>query len=303
MVDSLGEVFLLKTTDRAVGVPELINQIGLSDYPKKQIAIKANFNSADPFPASTHLDTLRAIIISLKNAEVATITLAERSGMGNTENVLEQMGVFALSKELGFETLILDNIGKDDWVKFNRDKTHWLHGFYLAKVFHDADKIVQTCCLKTHRFGGHFTLSLKNSVGMVAKKVPGEIYDYMWELHGSPFQRQMIAEINNNYNLDFVVMDGIKAFISEGPEKGTVVKPNLLLASRDRVAIDAVGVAILKLYGAKGKIGEEEIFKQDQLKRAADLSFGVKSTDEIKLTALNDETIDDLERIKQILKK
>ena len=303
MVNSLGEVFLLKTTDRAVGVPELINQIGLSDYPKKQIAIKANFNSADPFPASTHLDTLRAIIISLKNAEVATITLAERSGMGNTENVLEQMGVFALSKELGFETLILDNIGKDDWVKFNRDKTHWLHGFYLAKVFHDADKIVQTCCLKTHRFGGHFTLSLKNSVGMVAKKVPGEIYDYMWELHGSPFQRQMIAEINNNYNLDFVVMDGIKAFISEGPEKGTVVKPNLLLASRDRVAIDAVGVAILKLYGAKGKIGEEEIFKQDQLKRAADLSFGVKSTDEIKLTALNDETIDDLERIKQILKK
>lgn len=303
MVDSLGEVFLLKTTDRAVGVPELINQIGLSDYPKKQIAIKANFNSADPFPASTHLDTLRAIIISLKNAEVATITLAERSGMGNTENVLEQMGVFALSKELGFETLILDNIGKDGWVKFNRDKTHWLHGFYLAKVFHDADKIVQTCCLKTHRFGGHFTLSLKNSVGMVAKKVPGEIYDYMWELHGSPFQRQMIAEINNNYNLDFVVMDGIKAFISEGPEKGTVVKPNLLLASRDRVAIDAVGVAILKLYGAKGKIGEEEIFKQDQLKRAADLSFGVKSTDEIKLTALNDETIDDLERIKQILKK
>ena len=303
MVDSLGEVFLLKTTDRAVGVPELINQIGLSDYPKKQIAIKANFNSADPFPASTHLDTLRAIIISLKNAEVATITLAERSGMGNTENVLEQMGVFALSKELGFETLILDNIGKDDWVKFNRDKTHWLHGFYLAKVFHDADKIVQTCCLKSHRFGGHFTLSLKNSVGMVAKKVPGEIYDYMWELHGSPFQRQMIAEINNNYNLDFVVMDGIKAFISEGPEKGTVVKPNLLLASRDRVAIDAVGVAILKLYGAKGKIGEEEIFKQDQLKRAADLSFGVKSTDEIKLTALNDETIDDLERIKQILKK
>lgn len=303
MVDSLGEVFLLKTADRAVGVPELINQIGLSDYPKKQIAIKANFNSADPFPASTHLDTLRAIIISLKNAEVATITLAERSGMGNTENVLEQMGVFALSKELGFETLILDNIGKDGWVKFNRDKTHWLHGFYLAKVFHDADKIVQTCCLKTHRFGGHFTLSLKNSVGMVAKKVPGEIYDYMWELHGSPFQRQMIAEINNNYNLDFVVMDGIKAFISEGPEKGTVVKPNLLLASRDRVAIDAVGVAILKLYGAKGKIGEEEIFKQDQLKRAAGLSFGVKSTDEIKLTALNDETIDDLERIKQILKK
>ena len=302
MVDSLGEVFLLKTTNRAAGVTELVNRIGLADYSGKQIAIKANFNSADPFPASTHLDTLRAIVGSIKNAGAGGATLAERSGMGDTEQVLEQMGVFALSTELGFDTIVLDNIDKDGWVKFNRDKTHWLHGFYFAKIFHDADKIVQTCCLKTHRFGGHFTLSLKNSVGMVAKKFPGGIYDYMWELHGSPFQRQMIAEINSNYNLDFVVMDGIKAFISQGPEKGTVVEPNLLLASRDRVAIDAVGVAILKLHGAKGKIGEEEIFKQDQLKRAADLGFGVKSTDEIKLTAINDKTLYDVEQIEKILK-
>jgi len=40
-------------------------------------------------------------------------------------------------------------------------------------------------------------------------------------------------------------MDGIKAFISGGPEKGELIEPNLLLASEDRVAIDAVGVAIL----------------------------------------------------------
>jgi len=38
------------------------------------------------------------------------------------------------------------------------------------KTFLEAEKVVQTCCLKTHRFGGHFTLSLKNSVGLVAKK-------------------------------------------------------------------------------------------------------------------------------------
>ena len=186
--------------------------------------------------------------------------------------------------------------------KFERDKTHWLKGFYMAKVFHDADKIVQTCCLKTHRFGGHFTLSLKNSVGLVAKKVPGGMYDYMWELHGSPFQRQMIAEINSHYNLDFVVMDGIKAFVTGGPEKGKVVEPNLLLASKDRVAIDAVGVAILKMYGAKGKVGEAGVFEQDQLKRAAELGFGVKSADEIKLMPLNSESQAEVEKIEQVLK-
>ncbi len=298
----MGEVFVLKTTNRERGIPALLGKFNLEDYSAKQVAIKANFNSADPFPASTHLDTLRGIIQTLKGAGASRITLAERSGMGDTREVLEQMGVTDLSKELGFDTVILDDVGKDGWIKFERGKTHWLKGFYIAKVFHDADKIVQTCCLKTHRFGGHFTLSLKNSVGLVAKKVPGGMYDYMWELHGSPFQRQMIAEINNHYNLDLVVMDGIKAFITGGPEQGKTVEPGLLLASKDRVAIDAAGVAILKMYGAKGKIGEVGVFEQDQLKRAAELGFGVKSPDDIVLTPLNSESQEAAEQIEHVLK-
>ena len=301
MADSFGEVFILKTSDRTAGVPKLLNQFNMGDYMGKQVALKANFNSADPFPASTHLDTLRVIVNTLKDAGAGKISMAERSGMGDTAEVLEQMGVLALSKELDFETIVLDDIAKEDWMKYEREGTHWLRGFYIAKVFHDADKIINTCCLKTHRFGGHFTLSMKNSVGMVAKKVPGGMYDYMWELHGSPFQRQMIAEINNQYNLDVVVMDGIKAFVTGGPESGEVVEPNLLLASRDRVAIDAVGAAVLKLYGARGKVGEADVFEQDQIKRAVELGFGVRSAEEIKLTALNDEVQGEIDRIERVL--
>ena len=119
----------------------------------------------------------------------------------------------------------------------------------------------------------------------------------MWELHSSPFQRQMIAEINSHYSLDFVLMDGIKAFVTGGPESGKVVEPNLLLASRDRVAIDAVGVAILRMYGAKGKVGEASVFGQDELKRAAELGFGVKSSGDIQLTPLNNESRQVAEKI------
>jgi uncharacterized protein (DUF362 family) len=302
MANSLGEVFILKTMDREKGIPKLLSKFGLNDFSEKQVALKANFNSADPFPASTHLGTLKAIVETLKKAGASSVTLAERSGMGETAQVLDEMGVLSLSKELGFNVVVLDDVRKEDWLKVERKDTHWVKGFYMAKVFHDADKVVQTCCLKTHRFGGHFTLSLKNSVGLVAKKVPGGMYDYMWELHGSPYQRQMIAEINNNYNLDFVLMDGIKAFVTGGPDKGTLVEPNLLLASRDRVAIDAVGVAILKMYGAKGKVGEADVFEQAQLHRAAELGFGVKSAAEIQLTPLNDESRVEAERIERVLK-
>ena len=298
--DSAGEVFVLKTADRAAGIRKLFDQFDLDDFSGKRVALKANFNSADPFPASTHPDTLRAIVEVLKSAGVGGITLAERSGMGTTRHVLEEMGVFGLAEKLGFDVVVSDELANAEWVKIRREGTHWLKGFCIAKCFVDADKVVQTCCLKTHRFGGHFTLSLKNSVGVAAKRVSGEVYDYMWELHTSPFQRQMIAEVNKHYSVDVVVMDGIRAFINDGPERGEVVEPNLMLASADRVAIDAVGVAILRIYGATGNVGKGRIFELDQLRRAAELGIGVQSAKEIRLKALNDECREDVDKINHV---
>ncbi len=103
MVGSLGEVFVLKTTDRVTGVPALLKKFDLAGFSGKQVALKANFNSADPFPASTHLDTLRALVETLTGAGAGEVTLAERSGMGETAEVLEKMGVLALSRELGLK--------------------------------------------------------------------------------------------------------------------------------------------------------------------------------------------------------
>ncbi|MEM2953207.1 MAG: DUF362 domain-containing protein [Candidatus Bathyarchaeia archaeon] len=293
---------MIKDDSRIAGVKKLLRQIDLSEYSGTHVALKANFNSADPFPASTHPETLRAIIEILKDAKVEDITLAERSGMGVTRLVLERMGVFKLSEQLNFEVVVLDEIAKEEWLKINHEGTHWLRGFYIARLFLDADKVVQTCCLKTHRFGGHFTMSLKNSVGLIAKKVPGSIYDYMWELHSSPFQRQMIAEINKFYPVNLVVMDATKAFVNGGPERGEVVSPNLLLASEDRVAIDAVGVAILRMYGARGHIAKGSIFELDQIRRAAEIGVGVKTAEEIHLKPLDEESHKVANKIENILR-
>ncbi len=171
------------------------------------------------------------------------ITLAERSGMGDTRANLEKLGIFALAEQVDFRVVVLDEEPAERWAHIERSGNHWSRGFYLAKVVLEADVVIQTCCLKTHGYGGHFTMSLKNSVGLVAKKVPGGDYDYMHELHGSPAQRLMIAEINAAYPVDFVIMDAALAFIDGGPDKGTEVAPGLMLASADRVALDAAGVA------------------------------------------------------------
>jgi uncharacterized protein (DUF362 family) len=296
-----GRVYIIKTTNRTAGVKKLLSNFNMASCRGKRVALKANFNSADPFPASTHIDTLRVLVQMLNKAGARDVILAERSGMGKTREILKQTGVFELSDELEIKIVVLDEVDKSGWVKIDRRGTHWLRGFYISKVFKEADKIVQTCCLKTHRFGGHFTMSLKNSVGLVAKRIPGGLYDYMLELHGSPYQRLMVAEINKFYNVDLVVMDAMKAFVNQGPDKGEVVNPNLLLASRDRIAIDAVGIAILRTYGSTRDVMKRRIFEVDQIRRAVEIGVGIKYPSDIKMTPLTDESYNVVDEIEDVL--
>jgi len=188
MSNDTGTVFLLKTNNRVEGITELLEYFDISDFKSKKVGFKANFNSADPFPATTHPDTLQTLIRSIKKVKPEKIILAERSGMGDTRTVLEKMGVMDIAKKEDFEVRILDEEDADNWLEIKKNGNHWMNGFYISKIFKESDKIVQTCCLKSHRFGGIFTLSLKNSVGMVAKKIPGKTYNYMEELHTSPYQ-------------------------------------------------------------------------------------------------------------------
>jgi uncharacterized protein (DUF362 family) len=293
-----------KTNDRAVGIKSIIDKmVSASDFREKRVAIKANYNSDDEFPASTHIDTLTTIVKWLKNdAKASKIVLAERSGMGDTREVLENRGVLKLAKRSGFETVILDELGKQDWVGNQPDGSHWKRGFLFAKLFLEADKIIQTCCLKTHQFGGYITMSLKNSVGMVAKIDPTDNYPYMGELHSSKHQRLMVAEINQAYKPDFIIMDGIRAFTTGGPHQGTTVEPGILIGGEDRIAIDAAGVAVLRKYGTTREVSKGKIMNLEQLSRAADLEIGISSTDEIDLVPINEESEKTVEEIREKLR-
>lgn len=277
---------MISTQDQISGISTLLQQFNLEKYSHKTIAIKANFNSADPYPASTHPDTLRALFTELKKRD-AHIILAERSGMGITEKVLTTLGIHDLVSEYDGEVLTLDSLNKEQFSRISGE--HWSKGFLLAQAFLDADYVISTCCLKTHRFGGHFTLSLKNSVGAVARYDPQDRHDYMMELHQSPHQRKMIAEINAAFPCDLVILDAVKGFSTSGPDKGHLIEPHVLLASADRIATDAVGVAILRYYGTTPEVEKGTIFEQEQIKRAVELGLGVESFSDIEIVPLNVE--------------
>src|SRR5436190_17482549 len=85
---SVSHVAFVKTTDRATGVKRAIDLLGMEKFRGKDIFIKPNFNSSDPTPGSTHEDTLVALVRKLKAMGSGPLTLGDRSGMGNTREVM-----------------------------------------------------------------------------------------------------------------------------------------------------------------------------------------------------------------------
>ncbi|MCB0055858.1 MAG: DUF362 domain-containing protein [Caldilineaceae bacterium] len=287
------KVALVRTGDRTEGLRRLLTLTGLPDVAGKQVVIKPNFNSADPAPGSTHPDILRGMVQALQAAGAQRITVADRSGMGNTRQVMAQLGIDALAEELGFDLVVLDELGADDWEIVDVPGSHWSRGFPFPRLVSEADTVVQLCCLKTHRFGGHFTLSLKNTIGLVGKYLPGESYNYMNELHGSEHQRTMIAEANAPYTPALVVMDGVAAFVSGGPDRGELVDAQVMLAGSDRVALDAVGVALLRHFGTTPQVATGPVRAQEQIARAVELGLGLAAAEQIDLVS-DDADADEL---------
>ena len=292
------EVLLIQTDNRIDGIKRVITYFKekFDSFQDKKIVIKPNFNTADPAPASTDITIIKEILINLKDA--SKISIVERSGPANTHETMQSIGLFDLQNEIGGFDIIDLSQPDTKWVKIENEGTkHWKDGFLFSKAILDADEIIELPCLKTHQFGGHFTLSLKLATGLV----PRDGYEYMKELHSSKDQRKMIAEVNQPFNPSLIILDGVDAFIDGGPAKGTLKHPNIMLASTDRIAIDAVGVAILRHLGTTPDVHNGPIFEQDQIARAVELNLGVKSASEIKLVSDRPESEDYIQTVLKIL--
>jgi uncharacterized protein (DUF362 family) len=287
--DPPSAIALARNSDRSKAIKTAVDLLGKINFGGQDVYLKANYNSPDPFPATTHPDTLRHVVGYLRESRCGRITLVERSGMGFTRDVWAKLAIPDLARQLDLKLLSLEDLPPEDWRKEELPGSNWKSGIEIPGFLVQDAYVVQICNLKTHRFGAVFSASLKNSIGLLAKN--GRVnagYNYMAELHSSAQQGAMIAEVNQVYVPKLIIMDAMQVFISGGPEAGELAAPETVLVSADRVAIDAAGVALLRLQiEIPGQsLTRNPIFEQEQIKRAAELKLGAGSASDIRfLTA------------------
>ncbi len=286
-------VALIRTGDRKQGVRRAMALLDPGGIAGRAVTLKPNFNTSDPAPAGTHNDTLAQIITELKERDAREVVLGE-SSFPPTRDVMEAKGIFDLASDMGFGVVNYEEIPDDEWVHFQPAGTHWPEGFHLPRHVVDAEYNVSTCCLKTHGSGGVFTMSMKLSVGLTPKAIRRT-------MHRSPDMRRMIAELNQGYRPQLIIMDGVDAFTDGGPSRGTLAHPHVMIAGTDRVAVDAVGLSVLKELGSNDAIMGTPIFQQEQMARAVEVGLGIQGPGEIELISDDEDGTAYVERLKAIL--
>lgn len=247
-------------------IERAVEQIGgFGQYIEKgdKVLLKPNFNTADPFPASTDPAFLKAVVELVYQAGAGEVIIGESSTISlRTRSVLEKLGIFDFEKELSPAPKILV-FEEGEWVNKKIHQGKCLKSVSVPEVLNTVDKLILLPCLKTHSMG-QFTGSLKISVGFMK---PIE----RLRLHASHLSEK-IAELNEIINPDLIIMDARKCFITKGPSDGRVAEPGVVMASQSRMAIDIEGIKIIQGYDGNSIAGidPEDIL---QIKRAREMGI------------------------------
>jgi len=231
--------------------------------PGDVVFLKPNFNTADPYPASTDLEFLKIVVRLVYEHGAKIVMVGDSSTMSlNTRKVMEKLGVFDLQNlEPPARVYVFE---EREWARKEIPGAKFQKCVFVPKILDRADKLILLPCLKTH-FQAQYTGALKLSVGFMK---PSQ----RLRLHLAHIEEK-IAELNFVIHPNLVIMDARKCFINRGPAEGDVREPNLILASGSRVAIDIEGIKIIQSFKGNS-LKNVNPLNLPQIKRA--MEIGIK---------------------------
>ena len=282
---------LLKDVDIKDGMSVFIKTNALSPHPKERAI-------------TTHPSVVKAIIEYLKKYNVRII-VGDNPATKEMTTVYRVNGTMDVVNETGVELANNKDLKVISATNYTRYKD-----FNVSRQIVESDILINVPKLKTHGLA-YFTGAQKNLFGTiyglekaqwhVKSSSPLEFGEAMSDLY-SAIKEQVKDKVFIN------IMDGIEGLEGEGPATGGVKKnANVLLGSKDAIALDRVAMEMVKLdytksfisiISSKRGLGEFDINNievvGDSLELFKDIKFVPAKTEEVgirSLKMLNDHKI------------
>ena len=255
----------------------LIGGLGRLDFHGKRVLIKPNVVNDRPPPSTTNPRVVEAVARLVREAGAHGVTVADSSGIirfPSSAN-LAATGIKQAAELAGASVLALE---EEPWVRVEPAGARALPHYYVSKPVYDADVFINLPVVKTHRFA-HYSCSLKNMVGIIHPRYRPSV-SFL-----SPDWHERIAELNLAVHPHLTIADGTTLMIAGGPTSGTPARADLLLVSGDRIALDAVAVAVIRTFGAWPQVTAQGVWEQRQIKRAIELGLGIHGPSQVELVS------------------
>jgi uncharacterized protein (DUF362 family) len=211
-------------------IPDLIRD-------KNKILIKPNIVSSEPYPTTTHPQTLAEcleILLRYKPKEEIKIGDGPAFDAGKSKEIIKNHPLKKVCDNFGIELIDLNTYPKKR-IKLEGYK------FDIAKIVLESDFIISLPVLKTHKTCG-LTGALKNQYGFLSPK--NKLFYHL------PFKNihRAIALINKAVVVDFWIVDAIEALISAQEKRhgGKIVDLGYMLAGFNPIELDKVGLELLQ---------------------------------------------------------
>jgi len=246
--------------------------------PGQTVLLKPAVNSSNAYPATTDPETIWAVAELVKEAGGEPFVADRTMFLRSTEESFRETGISDAAAQAQIPCRPLDD---DEAISVQHPLAeNW--GGNSIRIYAPvlaADHIINLCTPRTHVLGD-FTMAMKNNVGVVNTRSRLSMH-IPWGL------KERLAEIPLVVRASLIVMDGRQGFADKGPDSGPLVNTGFMAAGTDPVAIDAVGLAELRLQGANETISEQSIWNLSMMKRAAEIGLGAASGADITLAGVD----------------
>jgi uncharacterized protein (DUF362 family) len=230
-------IYLAEVGDRASFVQRVLEtvQADLALSHGLKVLVKPNIVSRESYPTTTHPQVLASVLDFLL-AHECQVVVADGPAFdaGNSDRILSGHALGAVCRARGIE---LKNLHKHGFRKV-RAKGISLE---VSSLAFDFDCVISLPVLKPHKHC-RMTGALKNQFGFLRNRERIMMHARLKSLS------QGIAEVNSVVRPSFFIVDAVNTYThaNERRHGGNEVRLGRMLAGRDPVALDALGLELLK---------------------------------------------------------
>jgi len=230
-----------KKVDKAVR--SIFEMLGVALGCGSKVLIKPNVVTAqdkNQVAISTNPSVVEAVCKVLKKRR-CKIYIGESSFM-DTDEFLKKAGIEKVAKKYAVKKKpIYFEQEKFRYIKDKKAKT--LKRFPIAKIVKEVDLIINMPKLKTHILT-KYTGAVKNLYGLIPGGLKQRLHN---KAKGDKNFSNLLVDIYQNIKPELNIMDGVVGMEGHGPTSGKPKKANLILGSKNAIALDIAASKIIGL--------------------------------------------------------